>query len=75
MSYVVLPDPDPGRCQNTRWDQRTMRSYRCTQYEGSEHTCRFDIPQRVAPPNWSARSQVIATTATPKPWVRPEDRR
>lgn len=72
--YIELPDPDPGRCLNARWDPRTHQSYRCTQYEGVPHICKFNIPVEVTTGGgWL--SQAITTTAvTPKRWVRPEDR-
>lgn len=73
MSYVTLPDPDPGRCKNHRpstdaWSNPT--SVRCLGYESDMHVCVFPDPPQRLPPNWGANA-TLYTAREPKPWVSP----
>lgn len=71
MSYLVAPDPFPGRCKNHRSEFRYGRlvSLRCLDYEGTEHVCTFEDLR----PPITASDQVNTYTVSheSKPWVKP----
>lgn len=74
MSFVRLPDPNPGRCENFRTLHHAdgfVEVVRCLDYEASRHVCAFPEPEhRVVEVN----GYTMPTAQTPVPWVRPDER-
>lgn len=72
MSYIKLPDPYPGRCQNYRTHQHSdghIETLRCIDYENTPHQCIFPEPKYVV----STDHNIFTSNNNPEPWVKPKD--
>lgn len=70
---IRVPDPHPGRCLNTRYDEASHSMLRCLDYEGVQHVCTFPAPPPPVSSLWgSGGSYVLHTPKPPKPWVKPD---
>lgn len=70
MSFVVQPDPHPGRCLNIRasaaWTQKVRRCLRLDEHDGA---CRFPDPEPLLDNHyWATGTYVLPE---PAPWVEP----
>ena len=74
MSFIHLPDPDPGRCKNHRpsktWNDYGAIQLRCLDYEGHDSKCTFpEDPKPV--PRYDVAHSIYTNPEKPKPWVSP----
>ena len=69
MSYVILPDPHPGRCKCHRGGGApNFEMLRCLGDENHEGTCWFPEPR---PAQNLASASISSTQPEPKPWKAP----
>lgn len=73
MSWIRVPDMDPGRCENHRivWVGGNPKTLRCLDYEGTDHVCSFEKPQPVPQGTDMASAWTTISYPRPKPWVKP----
>lgn len=72
MSYIHLPDPHPGRCQNFRrdpGDDYGVKTLRCLQREGHDSKCRFPPASKRLPSSGISHPSAVK----PEPWTPPEN--
>lgn len=68
---IQIPDPHPGRCQNTRLHRGpygATRTLRCLDYDGTQHVCSFPEVPKETGKDWGAYS---IPKPKPKAWVKP----
>lgn len=75
MSYIVLPDPNPGRCPNHRLfigPNGESETLRCLDYAAVPHVCSFPEPKLRLDHGlgWGTGN---LTVPKPLPWVKPGD--
>lgn len=75
MSFIHVPDPFPGRCQNVRHVLHANgepETLRCLDYEGTRHVCEFP-PSRVnaSSTGWVTYQSIMTAPPAPKRWVKP----
>ena len=71
MSFIHVPDPDIGRCQNVRHvthGDGYMETLRCLDYEGMPHVCEFPKARHVVS---SGSHSMTYSPPKPRRWVKP----
>lgn len=69
---IIVPDPHPGRCLNTRQyhgPHGHIQILRCLDYEGTPHTCTFPKIHVEDGRDWGVYS---IDPPKPKTWVKPD---